>query len=954
MTLNEYQHKRRFDVTSEPSGEAAAKSGHRFVIQKHAARRLHYDFRLEFDGVLKSWAVPHGPSLDPSVKSLAVQVEDHPIDYANFEGTIPKGEYGGGTVMVWDRGTWETDEDVAASLKRGKLSFRLHGEKLQGEWTLVRMRGTGDDNWLLLKKQDEAAISRKKYDILEAAPRSVLTGRDLSQIADNEKPIRQRKAAKPFEKAEAHRADESSSSDDSDSKKPAGKKSTGKKPAGKSSGGATKEQAQAIAAHLRKTPVAELPKKFNPQLATLSVNVPAGDQWLHELKLDGYRVLARIERGKVQLITRGGLDWTDRFPSIAEAVAELPLKSGLLDGEVVVLDENGVTDFQRLQNSLAEDNQKSLVYYVFDVPFAEKHDLTDLPLLERKKIVAQLILGHWPKNDGPVRYLDHIAGSGEQVLEQACKYAMEGIVSKKANSPYVSQRSEAWLKIKCVHNQEFVIAGYTKPAKSRIGFGALLLGYYEDKELKYCGRVGTGFTEASLRELTQRFKELETDKCPYAHPPRRDQQRGVTWLEPKLVAEVSYGTRTSDGILRHAVFHGLREDKPAKQVVLEKPVLHPKGDRNGRAASRNGHEEKSTKSASKSPASKNSSSKSSGSKNSAGKSDTADELRIEGIAITHPSRMVYPDLKLTKGDVVEYLAGVSKWMLPGIVGRPLTVVRCPGGPGKHCFFQKHVDDDRMPEGIEGITIQEDKKEAIYPVIRDEVGLISLAQLNALEFHPWPARADDLEHPDFMVFDLDPGEGVEWSWVIEGAREVRDLLKKLGLESFVRTSGGKGLHVVAPFNRESGDWDRLKEFCSLVSHALAERSPDRYVATISKAARRGKVFIDYLRNQRGATSVASYSPRARGQAGVAMPLRWRDLDRLEASDQYTIENALQRVHRLASDPWEDFFEIDQDLPDPSLADRPAPNRSTPDPTRGHTAARTRKPAKKHTKKAKSTR
>ncbi|MGN6545082.1 MAG: DNA ligase D [Aureliella sp.] len=940
MTLNEYQHKRRFDVTSEPSGQAAAKPGHRFVIQKHAARRLHYDFRLEFDGVLKSWAVPHGPSLDPSVKSLAVQVEDHPIDYANFEGTIPKGQYGGGTVMVWDRGTWETDEDVAASLKRGKLSFRLHGEKLQGEWTLVRMRGTGDDNWLLLKKQDEAAISRKKYDILEAAPRSVLTGRDLSQIADNEKPVRQRKGAKPLEKAEARRTAKSSSADGV----------SAKKSSGKSSRGATKEQAQAIAAHLRKTPVGELPKKFNPQLATLSVNVPAGDDWLHELKLDGYRVLARIERGKVQLITRGGLDWTDRFPSVAEAVGELPLKSGLLDGEVVVLDENGVTDFQRLQNSLAEDNQKSLVYYVFDVPYAEKHDLTDLPLLERKKIVAQIILGHWPKNDGPVRYLDHIAGSGEQVLEQACNYAMEGIVSKKTNSPYVSQRSETWLKIKCVHNQEFVIAGYTKPAKSRIGFGALLLGYYQDKELKYCGRVGTGFTEVSLRDLAQRFEDLKTDKCPYAHPPRRDQQRGVTWLEPKLVAEISYGTRTSDGILRHAVFHGLREDKPAKQVVLEKPMLHPKGDRNGRAASRNGSEEKSSKSSSKS-----SSSKSSASKKSAGRSVAADELRIEGIAITHPSRMVYPDLKLTKGDVVEYLAGVSKWMLPGIAGRPLTVVRCPGGPGKHCFFQKHVDDDRMPEGIEGITIQEDKKEAIYPVIRDAVGLIALAQLNALEFHPWPARADDLEHPDFMVFDLDPGEGVEWSWVIEGAREVRDLLKKLGLESFVRTSGGKGLHVVAPFNRDSGDWGRLKEFCSLVSHALAERHPDRYVATISKAARRGKVFIDYLRNQRGATSVASYSPRARGQAGVAMPLRWRDLDRLDASDQYTIENALQRVQRLTSDPWEDFFEIDQDLPDPSLADRPAPASSA-----RQAAAPARKPVKKntkrtkHTKKTKSTR
>ena len=504
---------------------------------------------------------------------------------------------------------------------------------------------------------------------------------------------------------------------------------------------------------------------------------------------------------------------------------------------------------------------------------------------------------------------------------------MEGVVSKKINSPYVSRRSESWLKVKCLHHQEFVIAGYTAPAGERTGFGALLLGYYDGRDLIYCGRVGTGFSETSLRDLTKRLKSLEFSKCPYTRTPERSQSKGVTWLEPKCVAEISYATRTQDGLLRHAVFHGLREDKPARQVVFETPVSRSKAEHSrvtSAARARNGTKRrgKLARPATAEPVDQ----KLAKAQSLPRKSASSDKL---GVArISNPDRVVYREPELTKVDIAQYFLDVAPWMLPGVVGRPLTLVRCPQGSFGQCFFQKHLDD-RFPEGIRGVDVQEEEKRDVYPLIDDQIGLLSLAQMNVLEIHLWPALADDVEHPDRMVFDLDPGEEVEWSWVVQGAQDIRDVLKQVGLESFVRTSGGKGLHVVAPFDRSTGDWGHLKHFASVVAHSLAEQHPDRYIATMSKALRRGKVFIDYLRNQRGATAVASFSPRARPGARVATPISWRELNDELTNDDFTVENIVQRLKRQRTDPWKGFDELDQALPGGSVnpASKTSRKRST---------------------------
>jgi bifunctional non-homologous end joining protein LigD len=881
MSLKEYKRKRDFRRTPEPSGKGAKSApGRQFVIQKHAARRLHYDFRLEHDGTLKSWAVPKGPSLDPSVKSLAVQVEDHPLDYATFEGIIPPGEYGGGTVMVWDHGTWEPEVDATKGLRSGKLKFKLHGEKLHGSWALVRMGGkAGDDgkNWLLIKHRDAEAKPAGELDILERQPRSVISGREMDEIAADADSVwssnRKKSAKKPTSAARSKT-----------------KKSPMKRRASKAtvvdSLISSKDLAKVAGARR-----AAMPANFRPQLATLASRVPSGDGWLHELKFDGYRILAVIQNGEVRLLTRRGNDWTTRFRPVAEALEELKIESAILDGEVVSLDPQGISNFQQLQNSMKRGRPESLVIYVFDVPYLAGYALTQTPLVERKEVLARLLLSANPDNNGAVRYSDHIRGQGENVLQHACRSAMEGIISKRADSTYQQSRTASWLKIKCLKQQEFVIGGYTKGQGSRVGFGALLVGYYDHGDLIFAGRVGTGFTTQSLKDLAAVLKKRAVDAPPFKNPPSGFRRRGVTWVRPELVAEIEFSEWTSDGRLRQPSFQGLREDKPTKEVVREKPKAPTKTSVGSQMSG-----VRSKTSSRKNP-----------------KSDTrqqTSDTQFAGVRLTNPDRVLYPGQGLTKRDLAEYYEQIADWILPYLANRPLTLVRCPEGHTGQCFYQKHLTD-AMPEAVHGVKIKEKGKTEEYVMIKDAAGLVSLVQMGVLEMHPWPARNDNLERPDYLVFDLDPGEGVEWKSVVEGAKDLRKRLEAVGLTTYLRTSGGKGLHVVVPIQRRN-TWDELKQFAKSVADTMGREQPDRYLATMSKAKRRGRIYVDYLRNQRGATAIASYSSRARDGAPVATPLAWDELTARTRADMYNVTNLPKRLAKLSHDPWENFFSPKQSL------------------------------------------
>ncbi|MEX2168668.1 MAG: DNA ligase D [Pirellulales bacterium] len=864
MGLQEYKRKRDFHKTPEPLGtNAAANAERQFVVQKHAASRLHYDFRLELDGVLKSWAVPKGPSLDPGVKALAVQVEDHPLDYGDFEGVIPEGEYGGGTVMVWDRGTWQPEGDAEKGFKQGKLKFQLFGEKLRGSWALVRMSGrAGDDgkNWLLIKHRDKDARPDAKTDILARKPRSVVSGRTMDAIA-----------------ADADRVW-------SNNGKPAPKKPNNGK-------GKFTDLAKYLNG-LDGARQAKQPTKLQPQLCTLAATVPAGEQWLHELKFDGYRILAFIERGNVRLVTRQGNDWTARLKPVADALHKLSIENAILDGEVVALNQDGIADFQRLQNSLKRKDYDALVYYLFDVPHCEGFDLTETRLIERKAVLARLVPSNRANQNDRLRYSDHIRGQGEHIWQQACNGELEGIVSKLADSGYQSARSRNWLKIKCLKRQEFVIGGFTKPSGSRLGFGALLLGFYQGGYLVYCGRVGTGFTQQSLRQLKAELQQRVADKPPFANPPTGASRRGVTWVRPELVGEVAFTEWTDDGILRHPSFYGLREDKSPQHVGREKPRAV------GTSPKRNNG----------TPGGKTMNKSTSASRRRSGTANN--DAEVAGVRISHPDRVLYAEQKLTKLDLAKYYERVADWILPHVSGRPLTLVRCPTGPEGECFYQKHLTVS-LPGTVRGVAIKEKGQASEYVVIDDLPGLISLVQMGVLEIHPWPARADAVEKPDRLVFDLDPGDGVGWKEIIQGASDVRDYLQGFGLESFLRTSGGKGLHVVAPLSRRNS-WEQHKEFAKGVADALVRQFPGRYVATLSKAKRRGKVFIDYLRNQRGATAIASYSTRARSGAPVATPLAWDELSARIKADTYLVRNLPKRLDSLKADPWRTFFTTRQSI------------------------------------------
>jgi len=801
--LTKYRKMRDFSRTAEPRGElrktrspkAKAAPALTFVVQRHDARRLHYDFRLELDGVLLSWAVPKGPSMDPHDKRLAVETEPHPLEYAKFEGTIAKGEYGAGSVQIWDHGAWKPEGDPQKGYERGRLSFELFGEKLHGAFHLVRTNGMGGSkleadakkNWLLMKAKDEFVEPRDG-----AAKRA---------------------------------------------------------PPPRKSG-------------------APVPDTLEPELATLVSGAPDGDEWVHELKFDGYRLIAVLEGGTVRLLTRNGNDWTERMPALAGALARVK-HDAVLDGELVVLDEHGVSNFQRLQNSLSAGSSAELVYYAFDLLFLDGADRRAQPLVERKRALDALLKEAPASVRKVLRASEHVVGRGAEFFRTACGLGVEGIVSKRAAAPYRAGRGRDWLKVKCLKRQEFVIVGFTDPGGSRSHFGALLLAVRGERGFVYAGRVGTGFSEASLGELRSALEPLgTTQQLELENAPRGAHARGVHWVEPKLVCEVAFTGFTEDGLLRHPTFQGLRDDKRPEEVRAEREEDPP------------------------APARK-----------------SAPPLRAApDYPLTHPEKVLYPEQGITKRELLDYYALVAERMLPHVAGRPLTLVRCPSGHGKPCFFQKHPGKG-TPEGVRSVPLAEKNGTEPYSVVDDVRGLFGLVQLGALEIHTWGSHAADPDQPDLVVFDLDPDPSVEFGRVCDCARELRDIFTSAHLESFVKTTGGKGLHVCVPITPEFA-WEQVSDFSRRIAEALVRQAPERYVATASKAKRRGKIFIDYLRNTRGATFVAPYSTRARDGAPIALPVAWEELGAELDPLRFTLRNVSARLKE--PDPFERMATLRQSL------------------------------------------
>jgi len=871
MGLTKYHEKRNFKLTSEPRGKVGARStkkGLQFVIQKHDASRLHYDFRLEYDGVLKSWAVPKGPSLDPTRKALAVQVEDHPIDYGDFEGVIPAGEYGGGTVLLWDRGTWEPLSDAGEGLEAGKIHFILHGEKLHGEWALVRMHGrAGDDgkNWLLFKVKDKYAGDG---DILKK-DKSVKTKRSLDQIAGDRDDVWSKDAKKT-----------------------------------------------AKATHAKKS---AWPKDFSPQLAVLAEHPPQGGQWLHEIKFDGYRILAYVKSGNVELITRNGHDWTEKFQSLAKSLKNLKVDSAIVDGEAVVLDAEGRSDFQALQAMLKHKERVQPVYYAFDLPFCNGVDLRETPLIERKKMLEKILKdSKLPKNIG---YSDHVQTDGEAVQQKACGMGLEGIISKKADSPYVSRRDPSWLKSKCDMRQEFVIIGYTDPQGGRKGFGSLLLGYYDaKKQLVYAGRVGTGFDDKMLGDMLKQLKAIDRKTAPTDVDPPAREKRHAHWVEPKLVGEVRFTGWTRDGVLRHPAFIALRSDKKATAVAREKAVDPEKVEKltPSPGTPGEGGDEGSAAGPKKRGNSKEASSKSKLTSNRGrtltlpspgvpgeGQSDDS----VAGVHLSHPDKVFYADAGITKHDVAVYYEVAAKWMLPHVAERPLALVRCPNGTATKCFFQRNWTPT-LPKQVDKVDVSDGKKKETHVMVTDLPGVVALVQIGVLEIHTWNCHRGEIEHPDQLIFDLDPGPDIKFKQMVEAARLVRKSLTQLKLPAFLKTSGGKGLHITIPIVPDI-DWDSAKSFCETIAKSLVQQS-DLFVANMRKDLRGGKVYIDYHRNGRTATAVAPYSTRAREGAPVSMPISWEELGKLPSANHFTVETAGRYLEKRKADPWKDFERSRVDL------------------------------------------
>jgi bifunctional non-homologous end joining protein LigD len=845
MALEEYRRKRDFGKTPEPAGRSPrrrkAATALAFVVQKHRARRLHYDFRLELDGVLKSWAVPRGPSLDPAEKRLAVEVEDHPIEYGGFEGVIPQGEYGGGTVMLWDRGTWvPADPDPAAAYRNGMLKFALDGEKLRGNWMLVRIRGRKkqderQNNWLLVKERDAAAAPGSGDAIVAERTLSVDSGRSLDAIAADRDRVwhsnPQVAAADPplipLAKAKPRRT--------------------------------------SMIAGAKKAP---MPAGLRPQLAVSASQAPEGDAWLHEIKYDGYRLFAQIARGAVRLTTRSGLDWTGRFPELGQEFSRLAVKAALIDGEVALPAADGTTSFSGLQEALAAGRTGGLSFFAFDLLYRDGWDLTGATLDDRKRALAEII----PQDaQGFLRYSDHQIGEGPAILRQACNFGLEGIVSKRRDAPYHAGRDASWRKVKCANREDFAIVGFTDPEGGRAGFGALLLGRFDgERRLRYAGRVGTGFSTVRLETLRRQLDPLTRD-APTAALPEAMPRKGVHWVEPALVAEIQFAGWTADALLRQASFVGLRDDKCPIEAAAEAPA--PAAAAVGPPA-RDG------------------------------------SLVFAEVRLTHPERLLFPDAGLTKLGLAQYYAAIAPWALPQLAHRPLTLVRAPGGAGKKSFYQKHLGPG-APKALGRIEIAGDEGVKSAPVVTDRAGLVALVQMDVLEIHPWGATTANIEAPDRVTFDLDPDAELPWSRVMEAALAVREALSGIGLASFVKTTGGKGLHVVVPLTPKLG-WPAVKAFSKWVADRLAALRPEAFTANQALRARQGRVYIDYLRNGRGATAVGAYSPRARPGAPVSAPLDWSEVERGVRPDGLTVATVPARLAALAADPWAEIGTLRQSI------------------------------------------
>ncbi|WBS05425.1 DNA ligase D [Pseudoduganella sp. SL102] len=873
--LKLYKAKRNFSITPEPAeGGEEGQEALTFVIQKHWATRLHYDFRLELDGTMKSWAVPKGPSYDSHDKRMAVHVEDHPISYNDFEGVIPEKQYGAGKVIIWDKGTWHPIGDPRKGYRDGNLKFELRGHKMHGRWVLVRMRRSGEkqEPWLLIKENDEYVRPAAEFSVIDEMPDSVKalgmpTAERLTPEAEEAESTAEEHQGKPGRKRAAG--------------KTAAKKAVAKKAEAKAAPAKTKAKGKAA----DPLGTVQLPATLSPELATL-VDAPPADpeNWIFELKFDGYRLLARVEGTSIELWTRNGNNWTHKLEPLRATLEKMRLPDGWYDGEIVVHDTNGRPNFGLLQQAFDGEKTRNIVYFIFDAPYLDGHDLRDVPLAQRRELL-QTVLGD---AQGQVRFSAELAAPPEEIVAAACRMGLEGIIGKRRDALYTSRRSGDWIKLKCAQRQEFVIGGYTDPKGSRVGIGSLLLGYYDDAgKLHYAGNVGAGFNDTSLRDIIAKLKKVASDTNPFA--PTKAIEKRAHWVKPTLVAEVTFGEWTGSGSIRHSVFHGLRTDKKAASIRREQAV-HVEDVMQTQAESKTGAGRKTN-----------------AKPGARAKPDPVSESDVDSklpatLKVTNADRLIDPVSGMTKIGLVRYYALVSELMLEHLKGRPLALVRAPAGVGGELFFQKHSEVGKLP-GVKQLPQELDPDHPTMLEVPSVQGLLSCAQWNVVEFHTQNAFAKTYEKPNRMVFDLDPGQGVSWQQIQEAAQLMRAFLEQLGLPAFLKTSGGKGLHVVVPLKPQHG-WDAVKGFSSFIVEHMSRTLPDRFAFKSGPKNRVGKIFIDYLRNGRGATTAAAWSARARPGMGISVPVAWSELEHLKSGDQWTVATVHTRLDH-GNEPWADY-------------------------------------------------